>query len=143
MSVLAEYQAIMARLDNAIDNALSEDVADAVRAEMNEQVHKRVYDAYVPQNPSARRMDTGGLSDTANYDAHLEEGHVLVMENNTPMQNPNGANLVEIVEEGNEAYHMPFARPFVEMTEKSVNAGWALAQGLRKNGFSVQHTRKN
>lgn len=83
-------------------------------------------------------MDVGGLSSVSNYDARverMEEEYVLIVENNTPTQNPARDNLVEIVEEGFENYHMPFARPFVKETEKSVDAEAKLIAGLRRNGF--------
>ena len=139
MGVLAEFQAILHRLDVAVDDALRIEVADAVKAEMRAQVHERVYDAYAPKAPGLRRMDSGGLSDVDNYDARVESGHELVVENNTPMQHPDGSSLVEIVEEGRTSQHMPFPRPFVRETEEAVNAGWALAQGLRRGGFAVTH----
>lgn len=141
MSVLQEYRAIMARLEMAVDDALETEVAEAARTEMSRQVHERVYDVYTPQDPATRRMDSGGLSDVRNYDARVEAGHMLTVENNTPMQHPDGSNLVEIVEEGRKSYHMPFPRPFVREAEQEVNAGWALAQGLRRGGFAVTHRR--
>lgn len=141
MSVLQEYMAIMARLEMAVDDALDTEVAEAARTEMSRQVHERVYDAYTPQDPATRRMDSGGLSDVRNYDARVEAGHMLTVENNTPMQHPDGGNLTEIVEQGRTAYRMPFPRPFVEAAEQAVNAGWALAQGLRRNGFAVTYRR--
>ena len=141
MGILAEFQAILRRLDLAVDDALRIEVADAVKAEMRTQVHERVYNAYEPAFPESRRMDSGGLSDITNYDARVESGHELVVENDTPMQHPNGSSLVEIVEEGRKSYHMPFPRPFVHEAEQEVNAGWALAQGLRRGGFAVTHRR--
>lgn len=138
MSVLSEFNGILARLDRAIEDSLKNEVANAVKDEMQDKVHKLVYDAYPPKSPRSRRMDAGGLSAVSNYDARVErteEEHVLIVENNTPTQNPARDNLVEVVEEGYENYHMPFARPFVKETEKSVDAEAKLIAGLRRNGF--------
>ena len=125
MGVLAEFQAILRRIDLAVDDALRIEVADAVKTEMRAQVHERVYDAYAPEVPGLRRMDSGGLSDVDNDNARVESGHELVVENNTPMQHPDGSSLVEIVEEGRTSQHMPFPRPFVHETEQEINAGGA------------------
>lgn len=138
MSVLSEFNGILARLDRAIEDSLKTEVANAVKDEMHDKVHELVYDAYPVKSRRSRRMDVGGLSSVSNYDARverMEEEYVLIVENNTPTQNPARDNLVEIVEEGFENYHMPFARPFVKETEKSVDAEAKLIAGLRRNGF--------
>ena len=138
MSVLSEFNGIMARLDCAIDDSLKNEVANAVKDEMHDKVHELVYDVYTPKSLRARRKDAGGLSAVSNYDARVErvkDEHILIVENNTPMQRPDGSNLVEIVEEGLENYRMPFARHFVKETEKSVDAEAKLIAGLRRNGF--------
>lgn len=138
MSVLSEFTGILARLDRAIEDSLKTEVANAVKDEMHDKVHELVYDAYPPKSQRSRRMDAGGLSAVSNYDARVERvknEQVLIVENDTPMQRPDGSNLVEIVEEGLKAYRMPFARPFVKETEKSVDAEAKLIAGLRRNGF--------
>lgn len=135
MSILDEFNAIMQRLDFAIDDSLNTEVANAVREEMHDKVHELVYKPYTPKNPLGRRGDSGGLSSVFNYDARVGNDHLLIVENNTPMQNPDGSNLVEIVEEGKESYKMPFPRPFIKETEESVKAETALMEGLKRNGF--------
>ena len=135
MSVLSEYLNVIARLKRAIDESLETDVANAVKEEMSQKVHDEVYDAYAPLYPDSRREDRGGLSSVFNYDSRVEPGHLLIVENNTPAQHPTALPLTEIVEEGLKEYHMPFARPFVELTEKSVNAEDALTEGLHLRGF--------
>lgn len=135
MSVLSEYLSVIAKLERAIDESLETDVANAVKEEMSQKVHDEVYDAYTPLYPDSRREDRGGLSSVFNYDSHVEPGHLLIVENNTLAQHPTELPLTEIVEEGLKEYRMPFARPFVELTEKSVNAEDALTEGLHLRGF--------
>lgn len=135
MSVMSEFEAILQKLDFAIDDSLRVDVANAVREKMHEKVHELVYDQYTPKGPYGRREDRGGLSSVWNYDARIEGDHMLVVENNTPLQGGGSGNLVEIVEEGLENYNMPFPRPFIQKTEESVDAETALMDGLKRNGF--------
>lgn len=137
MSISAEYAAIMERLGNAIDESLKNEVAEAVKTEMSLKVHEEVYDAYMPKYPDSRREDKGGLSDVLNYDSRVEEGHTLIVENNTPAQHPISIPLTEVVEKGLVSYRMPFPRPFIEETEQSVDAKAALLKGLAERGFQV------
>ena len=138
MSVLQDYLQIRGLLDAAVENALRDSVADGLKKAIQEEARKRVYDVYPVS--SKRRKEDGGLIDDATMLTSVE-GLTLTLENTAEPQHANGIELTPIVEEGDPAWHQPFARPFMdEARNEYVDNGKAdsdIAKSLRAMGFTV------
>ena len=127
MSILDDYLAIKAKLQQDVEEVLLTHVAPAVMVEMQEQVQEKVYDAYSPR-VYVRRSGNGGLGDPRNYEASVEVGTMtLTVENLTKDDGywrPPGMPdrfLTPVVESGaGYDYKSPGPRPFNQATEQEV-----------------------
>lgn len=122
MSVMDQYAAWKTKLADDLDAVLKDEVGPAVAEALHDEIHERVYDAYAPKY-NHRRKDNGGLSDVRNMEIEVYEGtpgeHVLQVTDVTKTQSGD-YDLVPIVEEGLEEFHMPFERPFIKETKEKV-----------------------
>ena len=142
MSFVQKYNALLARVEAAADDALGREVAETVRDIMEEQTEYQVYSYEAsPMAMASRRADCGGLGDRRNMAAAVLPGHELTVENTAPFQSPasGGSALSDVVEQGLSRYHQPGPRPFVAGTqEEAVSSGRAyraLMRGLHRNGL--------
>ncbi len=142
MSFLAQYSALLARVESAVDQALEQEVAEAVKDIMEEQLGHVVYSYEASAMAMAsRRVDSGGLGDRQYMTARVEGEHELVVENVAPFQDgqSHGDALSDVVEKGLDGYRQPGPRPFVAGTqEEAVSSGRALnalMSGLTKQGL--------
>lgn len=124
MGVLEDFNQIMTTARTAVTGALQGPMADGLREKVQEKARENVY-SYTPKFMS-RREEYGGLIDAGNMPTSVE-GLTLSLENITGLQNLYGGNdqspLTPIVEEGVEAYHMPYPRPFMKEAEEEYAAG--------------------
>ncbi len=141
MSVLQDYLQIRGLLDTAVENALRDSVADGLKEAIQKKAKGSVYS--YPASPSAmykRREENGGLIDDTTMLTTVE-GLTLTLENTAEPQNANGIDLTPIVEDGDPAWHQPFARPFMdEARDEYVDNGNAdsdIVKSLRAMGFTV------
>lgn len=167
MSVTSEFQMMMKRAWNAIDEALLNGVGEAAKDVMQQMIYDNVYE--YPASYWAmikRRYDDGGLGDKRNMIATVNDvgaagrTHELQVENFAGLQDygPNmrgpgigmgpqpaaghyAARLDEIVETGDPAYRQPGPRPFYKDTEQFlISSGVAeneIVSGLVSAGFEV------
>lgn len=137
------------KLEVAVNEALKQEVTDAIRNEQIEQIQALVYGAYPEPKVYERRYGNGGLMDGDNINGVVVNGR-LVVSNDTP-PNPNardGAttdkNLIEVIETGvgYDYSPNPGARPFINATvialESSNAVGNALKSGLKRQGLKVK-----
>lgn len=145
MSLLRQYRSFTARVERAVDKALTHEVAQTVKDIMEECAQEDVY-AY-PASPAAmtsRRGTHGGLGDRKFMQHHIEPDHVLVVEDIAPFQhNTNGPYaLSDVVEKGIKGYRQPYPRPFVGHTEEeAISSGRALdalRKGMRRQGIEME-----
>ena len=141
MSVLQDYLQIRGLLDSAIKNALRDSVADGLKEAIQKKAKENVY--IYPASPSAmykRREENGGLIDDTTMLTTVD-GLTLTLENTAEPQHADGIDLTPIVEEGDPAWHQPFARPFMdEARDEYVDDGKAdsdIAAALRAMGFTA------
>lgn len=141
MSVLQDYLQIRGLLDTAVENALRDSVADGLKEAIQKKAKGSVYS--YPASPSAmykRREENGGLIDDTTMLTAVE-GLTLTLENTAEPQNANGIDLTPIVEDGDPAWHQPFARPFMdEARDEYVDNGNAdsdIVKSLRAMGFTA------
>lgn len=141
MASLEQVIASLTRLDEAIRDALANEVADAAREAIRDAAMSEVY-SYTPGFYS-RRMASGGLIDEANIITTVE-GNTLTVDNVTGLQNLWGEGdtglLTPIVEAGLSNYNMPYPRPFMEVAEAALRGGKAaeaLARGLARQGIDM------
>ena len=149
-------------LANKMANELyfSSNLQDATAEVMQENIIENVYDAYSPQNPSARRGNDDGFSDMNNMEftsVDVRGGKVeFVFENITEGgDSMKGNEMAETFEKGiRESWVNPNAtdsqgrvvsdaRPFIQDTIDSMNANKgkladALKKDLRNLGFKVR-----
>lgn len=139
--ILKQFEKWKNKLDEAVNNALENEVLDEVKKVMKEEIQERVYDAYTPTQ-YIRRKQNGGLLDDKNIKHHLStNNHTLYVQNITD----NGFT-VETVETGmgytwenSSIYKNPFPRPFHKPSEEElINSGRAkkaLIKGIRTRGI--------
>lgn len=164
MSVVKEFNQMMTRAWNAIDEALLNGVGESARDVMQQFVYDNVYSYQASWwAMQKRRYADGGLGDKDNMIVSLSEtngAHELQVENFAGLQDygPNfrggfngigpspapghyAARLDRIVEEGDPAYRQPGPRPFYADTEKFlVNNGIVdneITSALVRAGFEV------
>lgn len=154
MDIHDELAAISLRLDVAIGSALENEVADSVKAKMQDVLDCEVY-SYDASSyfMGTRRYDNGGLRDTANMISKVENFDTLFVENIAPSQSLWGAHtpidLPTMVEEGwpdyadgsgqiamggyrgAHAFHADTERQAVESGAVEI----ALRSGLKRQGF--------
>ena len=136
-----------ADLDRAIQYAMENDVASAVRVSLAEAVETEVYDAYDPHMYIRRGPMDGGLQDQspdnmeATYDPQTRTLEVQDMS-----RDEKTGRLVAPVVESGEGYRFPWdgqrPRPFHKRAQEIVvESGWfesALQAGLKAAGFDVK-----
>ena len=149
-------------LANKMANELyfSSNLQDATAEVMQENIIENVYDAYSPQNPSARRGNDDGFSDMNNMEftsVDVRGGKVeFVFENITEGgDSMKGNEMAETFEKGireswvnpnatdNQGRVVSDARPFIQPTIDELNASKgkladALKKDLRNLGFKVR-----
>jgi len=142
VSFADRYNALLARVEAAVDDALGREAAEEVKDIMEEQTELQVYSYEASAMAMAtRRVDNGGLGDRRNMAASVQDGHELTVENTAPFQFHAGgsAALSDVVEKGLAGYRQPCPRPLVTGTrEEAVSSGRvrrALMDGLKRNGF--------
>lgn len=141
MSVVTEFNEMMSRAWNAIDEALLNGVGESAKDIMQQFIYDNVYSYQASHWAMVkRRYADGGLGDTRNMIASVVETdgmHELQVENFAGLQDygPNfrgtstgmgpspapghyAARLDRIVEEGDRAYRQPGPRPFYADTER-------------------------
>ena len=131
---------IKPKLDEAITDALSREVADAALLAITQSAKERVYDAYSDPKFLSRRESllNATRDETYSVEAHDNE---LTITAHPSLQNlfggDNSGDLGDIIAEGWSNYHMPFPRPWMDegISESIGNIESALKAGLERNGF--------
>lgn len=131
----------LTKLDSAIADALSNEVAQEGKTCIREAALSEVY-SYHPVFES-RRMQDGGLIDDDNMIDSVS-GTTLTIRNETPLQNLWGGThtelLTPIIEDGLSNYNMPYPRPFMEKAKEMLingRAEEALRRGLARHGINT------
>lgn len=146
MSLAADLAAFSAKLDNAIDSAMTGPVLEGAKKALRAAAYSEVYGAYFPQFFS-RRMDSGGLADMGNME-HVYGDKTLVITDDAPWQQLYGGmrpgeRLAEAIAKGDARYHFAKAgpRPFHATAEHEFAASgqfeFLLGGALRAAGFKV------
>jgi hypothetical protein len=134
-------------INQKISNSLKTDVAATAVKTMQKRIEKDVYNAYTPYStdgvtPHYER--TGQL--LKDVQVEIENDNTIVVEN---IRNERGRDIVKIIEEG-KGYDWGYKRDlnkeigkreFVKHTYEELASGsakQALAEGLRKQGLSVE-----
>lgn len=129
-------------LNEKINSALRNEVADTARDTMQEHVMSDVYDKYTP----SQYVRTGDLY--KDIVTQMVDDNTVSIENVT-RDEETGRLVAPIVESGvgytwkdSRIYNMqPFERPFVENTAKDLADGKAkiaLANGLKRQGLDIE-----
>lgn len=155
MPVFKNMKDVRKYLQKKIDDALANDVFEAVKKVELENITDVVIDAYSPT--AYARRDARGIEDPANIVAAPPIDGVLEVENCTAF-NPDygtkntGRGLVGLIENGygwqGYRYDYPYnrkftkPRPFISHTREDLQNGLqhvhALKNGLRKRGIKVK-----
>ena len=152
MSFLQQYNALLAKVEDAVDDALEHEAAEEVEDIMEEQTGYQIYSYDASAMAIAtRRVDHGGLGDRRNMVADVvriaaipaakETEYELTVANVAPFQFPTGGSvaLSDVVEKGLPGYNQPGPRPFVAGTQEQAIASGrayrALKDGLKRQGF--------
>lgn len=140
-------------LENAIEDALSDEVFEEVREVQKQHIISDVYAVYPSPYIYKRRGDEGGLADDDNIGSIVAD-KTLIMYNDTPKNDAYGINdidksLTEIIitgegymyrGHGTGAYLKP--RDFVENTKQDLIQNKqhikAMKQGLKNKGIDVK-----
>jgi hypothetical protein len=113
-SMMLEFRTIMQNAENKIQGVMHDSIDD-FKNTVSEHAKSDVYPLYTPMR-YFRRMDAGGLSDTANYE--VTEGRLeLTLNNKTKSGAPYGysIDITDVVEEGNGyGWRDIPARPFMD-----------------------------
>ena len=135
MSVLSEYLAWYAKLQDAVHDALNGPLQDGLKQEIRKQAKARVYDAY---SGGYRR---GKIGAPENLEGHVN-GFDLHIRNVTVQQGgPAYQTETGFVEEGAPEFRQPFPREFMDPALQEYaygQAGYDLANALRAQGFVVE-----
>ena len=141
MSFVARYQELLHKVGQSVDDTLENEAAETVKDIMEEKLDSVVYSyAATPEAMAKRRMANGGLQSRANMISRVEDEHTLVVENIAPLQgSPAGRALSDVVNDGDANYKQPYARQFVNETEREAVASGRVAadiiNGLRRRGI--------
>lgn len=144
MKIFNNFADLEKSLNNSIKSALYNEVNEAVRQTLKENVQTEVYDKYTPQgnNPYER---TGGLLEDKNIESTFLGNELIVRS----IRNENGRDIAEVIESGegytwtnSTIYNMqPFPRPFHATTAQELQSTQAhvlaMARGLRRQGIKV------
>jgi len=127
---------IKEKLDEAISNAMENEVQRTALNIIEESATKRIYQAYSPKFVSRRGLE----SVDAGYECE-PSGNSLTITSIAPMQNLYGgdkaADLGDAIAEGWGNYNMPFPRPWIEddISQRLSELENALAAGMQRQGF--------
>lgn len=150
MTVFSSLRDLENYLNDKINNALENEVANVSRETMKRNIEMVVYDRYKPSQYT-RHKENGGLLDDRNIVTELIDDNTLYIRNIRQDTDKYGnvRDVARIVEEGepytweySRIYSMqPYPRPFHEETAKELSsrglAKKALAEGLQKQGIKV------
>lgn len=133
---------LFSKLEQDIQDTLSEEVADCVKDEMEFEIQMNVYNAYSPLYYKRREYNFG-LIDQSNMESKVE-GNTLTVKDIAPLNKSDNSNsnweLDEIVVNGYG--NMPFPRDFYsDCKERLEGHGYhteALRDGLKKRGYNVK-----
>ena len=127
---------IKEKIDEAIKDAMGNEVQRTALNIIEESATKRIYQAYSPKFVSRRgseSADNGYLCEP--------EGNSLTITSIEGMQNLYGgdkaADLGDAIAEGWSNYYMPFPRPWMEedISQRLSELENALAAGMQRQGF--------
>lgn len=113
-SLMLEFQSIMYDMENKVQGIMHDSIDD-FKNTVAKHADKSVYPAYTPKRYN-RRMDAGGLSDTANYEV-TEDKLELTLNNKTTSGGNYGysIDITDVVEQGNGyGWEDIPARPFMD-----------------------------
>ena len=108
---------------------------DGLEREIKEQAKSRVYEAY-PQHGYRR----GLIGDPVNLEAESSQTELRIRNVTVQQGSPGRLSETNFVESGDQAYHQPKPRPFMDeaLTEYAHGKGPEdLADALRSRGFTV------
>ena len=131
LSALSKY------LNEAIADALDNEVAEEVKRTESEVIDRVVYQDYAP-SMYVRRAN-GGLGDTSNMEHEITDGYLVVRNLTPPNQDYrhnrlNSPYIASAVEHG-ERYDFwsdSYPRPFTSETAKTLKVSKAHVQALRR-----------
>ena len=138
MSLEKDIAIFLGKLDDAIKDTLEKDVADEIKDEMSKNIEQYEF-------TRSRGSNGFGVRDKRNYKEVVEGEngtYILQVRDEAPFQayTRTDKSLAEVVEQGDERYHIYYARPFIAPTQMVMDYGVAevtLADGLRKRGFVI------
>ncbi len=136
MSIESEIAAYMRGLYRAVGATLKTDVLDAAREKIVEQLND-----YDWTQSRGEAVGSGGLRDRQQIVGEVwRDGDTFTMQvvDEAEFQKQPrsaGDELADVVTEGDEAYHMPYPRPFMDPAERAIDLDDALGNGLRKRGY--------
>ena len=147
MPIFRNMNDLKKHLQQKINNALVNEVAQVVKSTESKAVKDTVYDAYSPRY-YVRRGNHGGLSDESNLRAELLDDGILQVQNLTP-PNPEypypalKSTVAEGVEYGREyTFFNPGPRPFTKSTVNELDMTGdhiaALEKGLQRQGIKTK-----
>lgn len=132
----------LSKLEQDIQDTLSEEVAECVKNEMEFEISMNVYNAYSPLYYK-RREYNGGLIAKENMESKVE-GNTLTVKDIAPLNKSDNSNsnweLDEIVVNGYG--NMPFPRDFYggtkERLEENKSHIKAFEKGMKKKGYNFK-----
>lgn len=128
-----EYETVIKpNLENAITNALDNEVKRAALDAIELASETEVYAAYLPKIWRRR----GSLMSDDSYDCTVS-GQTLTITAIPSLQGTGGGDLGDIIASGNASYHMPFPRPWMDegIGYSLSEIESALKSGLESQGF--------
>lgn len=147
MSLDTEFRAMMTRAWDAIDDGLSNGVAEKAETVLRQVIEADVYSYNATERAMrVRRGANGGLLDVAHgIESRIDVGaktHTLSIETTVGFQNPAPLQRLDVVvDSGDRNYKQPYPRPFYPETEKLlVSSGIVsseLVLALTRAGFEV------
>lgn len=132
-----EFQSqVLPRLQEAVNNAMGNEVARTALSVIENSANDRIYRAYQPSFVSRRYSFT----DDGGYTVEMN-GNTLTITATSELQNLYGGNhtedLGDIIAEGWENFNMPFERPWMDegVSEHIQDLETALMNGLHRQGY--------
>ena len=131
---------LLSYVEKQIQDTMTHEVADTVKDNMSEAVHKSVYDAYTPEYYS-RRMNDGGLSDIHNIRmTEIENG--ISFRDFAPLDNGRNDYDLDDIIVNRGVWGYPHGRDFysetIEQLEENGDCERALKAGLKNRGIEVE-----
>lgn len=106
-TITLEFEKLTGKLTSGVQEILHTNIEQFKKC-VSEEVHNSVYPAYSPKDYD-RRGDSGGLSDTGNYEV-IEGNLSLLLTNKT--------------ESGTEYWKYSYSVPITEIVENGSGYGW-------------------